>query len=48
MYPADVDYLTKHYGLTYDHDTFVVQYTFYGENLYPDYVVTYKSGVSFY
>ena len=48
MYPADVDYLTKHYGLTYDHDTFVIQYTFYGENLYPDYVVTYKSGVSFY
>ena len=47
-YPENVEYLSDHYGLTYDHNTFVVQYEFYGENLYPDYVVTLKSGVSFY
>lgn len=47
-YPENVDYLVDHYGLTFDHDTFVVQYTYYGDNLYPDCVVTRKSGVSFY
>ena len=47
-YPADISYLEDHYGLTFDHDSFVVQYTYYGENLYPDYVVTHKSGISFY
>lgn len=47
-YPENVGYLEDHYGLTYDHDSFVVQYTFYGENLYPDYVVTKRSGIRFY
>ncbi len=47
-YPASVSYLEDHYGLTYDHDTFMVQYTYYGGNLYPDYVVTHKSGISFF
>ncbi len=44
-YPPNVDYLKDHYGLTYDDKTFVVQYTYYGGNLYPDYVVTYRTGL---
>ncbi len=47
-YPQNVAYLSDHYGLTYDDDNFVVQYTYYGDNLYPDYVVTYRSGIHFY
>ena len=35
-YPESLEYLTKHYGLTYDHDRFFVDYHVSGANLYPD------------
>lgn len=44
-YPADLDYLIDHYGLTYDHDLFMVNYTFYGSNVYPEYIVLYRTGI---
>lgn len=43
-YPESADYLTEHYGLTYNHDTFLIEYTYYGSNIYPDYVVLYRTG----
>lgn len=43
-YPADVAYLTNHYGLTYDNNKFIVQYTYIGSNIYPEYVVLYRTG----
>ena len=44
-YPEDLTYLTTHYGLTYDHDSFVISYTYYGDNLYPDFTVVKKTGL---
>lgn len=35
-YPESLEYLTEHYGLTYDHDRFFVDYCVSGANLYPD------------
>lgn len=35
-YPPSLDYLKEHYGLTYDEDTFFVDYTVVGSNLLPD------------
>ena len=35
-YPESLEYLTEHYGLTYDHDRFFVDYRVSGANLYPD------------
>ncbi len=35
-YPPDLAYIEEHYGLTYDHRTFFVDYRPIGDNLYPD------------
>lgn len=35
-YPESLSYLAEHYGLTYDHDRFFVDYRILGANLYPD------------
>lgn len=35
-YPESLSYLIDHYGLTYDHDRFFVDYRILGANLYPD------------
>ena len=35
-YPPDIDYLTAHYGLTYDADTYFIDYQYIGSNLRPD------------
>lgn len=35
-YPPSLEYLKNHYGLTYDEDTFFVDYTIVGSNLLPD------------
>ena len=35
-YPANLDYLTEHYGLTYDSDRYYIDYQFIGSNLRPD------------
>jgi hypothetical protein len=41
-YPPSVSYLVEHYGLTYDADTFLVDYDSYGDNLFPDVTVIRK------
>ena len=35
-YPANLDYLIEHYGLTYDSDRYYIDYQFIGSNLRPD------------
>ena len=34
-YPPSLEYIEEHYGLTYDHDRFFVDYQVYGSNMYP-------------
>lgn len=43
-YPADLDYIEKKYGLTYDKKNFLINYTYYGGNLYPEVSVMQKTG----
>ena len=35
-YPPDINYLTDHYGLTYDSDYYYIDYQYIGSNLRPD------------
>lgn len=35
-YPEDLDYLKEHYGVTWDEDSFFVDYQVRGANIYPD------------
>ena len=39
IYPPSLKYMEDHYGLTYDHNVFFVDYQPIAENLYPDYTV---------
>ncbi|MBR4528960.1 MAG: hypothetical protein IKO80_01650 [Lachnospiraceae bacterium] len=39
IYPPDLQYLVDHYGLTWDNDTFFVDYEPIASNLYPDVTV---------
>ncbi len=39
MYPPSLEYMEDHYGLTYDKNTFFVDYQPIAANLYPDYTV---------
>ena len=39
QYPPTLQYMEEHYGLTYDKDTFFVDYQPIAANLYPDYTV---------
>ena len=39
QYPPTLEYMEDHYGLTYDKDTFFVDYQPIAANLYPDYTV---------
>ena len=41
-YPPDMEYLTAHYGLTYDEDLFFVDYQTVGANIYPDVTIIEK------
>ncbi len=38
-YPPSLEYIKNHYGLLYDEDTFFVDYTPVGGNIYPSYRV---------
>ena len=38
-YPPSLQYIKEHYGLTYDEETFFVDYTAIGSNIYPDVTV---------
>ena len=35
-YPPNLQYLTNHYGLTYDSDYYYIDYNYIGSNLRPD------------
>lgn len=35
-YPDSFEYLTEHYGITYDSETFFVDYQVWSENIMPD------------
>jgi hypothetical protein len=36
FYPPDLDYLSDHYGFTYNSDHFFIDYRYIGSNLRPD------------
>ncbi len=42
MYPPDLEYLTNHYGITFDQDVFLVDYNFFGSNLFPEVTILRK------
>lgn len=41
-YPPSLTYLEDHYGITYNHDLFFVDYQVYGSNIFPDITVLRK------
>lgn len=41
-YPESIDYLEKHYGITYDRDKFFVDYEIVGANIMPEVIVMEK------
>lgn len=41
-YPPSADYLTEHYGLTYNKNIFLIDYKYYGGNLRPQVTVLRK------
>ena len=44
-YPSGVDYLEENYGLSYDHDLYLVSYNAFASNLFPDVrVIEQKAG----
>lgn len=42
IYPPDLDYMEKHYGLQIDRDRYTVFYEIFGSNLMPDITVLEK------
>lgn len=38
-YPVSVAYMEEHYGLSYDHDKYIVDYEMIGSNIYPSYMI---------
>ena len=43
-YPPSLEYIVEHYGLTYDADSFFVDYRAIGSNIYPEVTVIRKGG----
>lgn len=43
-YPPSLDYLKENYGVKYDSDKYVVNYSYFGANIRPTVIVTEKSG----
>ena len=43
-YPPSLEYMEKHYGLTYDKNIFIVDYQPIANNLYPDYTIIRRGG----
>ena len=41
-YPESLDYIKEHYGITYDEDTFFVDYKASGANILPDVTIIEK------
>ena len=42
-YPPSLDYIEEHYGLTYDHDRFLIDYEVMGSNLMPNVTIIERS-----
>lgn len=42
-YPASVSYMEDHYGLSYDHERFIIDYELQGDNILPTYMVIERS-----
>lgn len=38
-YPSSLDYLREHYGLYYDESVYIVSYSTFASNIFPDIVV---------
>ncbi|MBO4901443.1 MAG: hypothetical protein J5518_01430 [Lachnospiraceae bacterium] len=43
MYPPTLAYMEEHYGLTYDHDLFLVDYETVGSNIMPNVTIIERS-----
>lgn len=43
-YPESLDYIKDNYGLTYDEDTFFIDYRPVGDNVMPDITIIEKGG----
>lgn len=43
-YPPSLDYLKENYGIKYDNDKYVVNYSYFGANIRPTVIVTEKTG----
>ena len=43
-YPPSIDYLKENYGINYDNNKYVVNYSYFGANIRPTVIVTEKSG----
>lgn len=41
-YPENLDYLRTHYGITYDEETYFVDYKVLGKNIFPDITIIEK------
>ena len=41
-YPPNITYLTEHYGLTYDTESYFIDYQYIGANLRPDVTIIKK------
>lgn len=41
-YPPSLSYLEEHYGLTYDKDSFFIDYQVYASNIFPDVTILRK------
>lgn len=39
MYPPSLEYIEEHYGLSYDHERFIIDYESIGSNLMPNVTV---------
>ncbi len=44
MYPPSLSYMEEHYGLTFDHDKFLVDYEPIGANIMPNVTILERSG----
>ena len=42
MYPPNIKYMEKHYGLTYDKDKFIIDYEYIGANIKPNVMIVQK------
>lgn len=39
MYPPSLSYIEKNYGLTYDHEAFIIDYEAVGSNIMPTFMI---------